>query len=188
MRRNGIAKLWLILVLPCMVVALCLIIEVSNLWIARAELETALEAAALAAVDDWGDTMDPDTQNARTIGVNFAAANTVRGAPLVIVDNYDNTAPIADNQNDSCTGDLVFGAITTSSDPHTFDAGGSPTCTAPAVPYAVRAQKRVAVPSICMSLFGVSPGMFTVQAETYAVYNCSDSSAKLIRVTTFTCP
>lgn len=36
--RKGIAAIWVILLVPSLVIALCLVVEISNLLIARAEL------------------------------------------------------------------------------------------------------------------------------------------------------
>ena len=127
--------MWLILILPCIVVMLCVLIEIANLWIARAELEDALEAAALAAVKEWGDNGGGDTFDERQIGVAYAAANTVRSMSVFVDDNYNPANP---NDNDDCvtllepppdTPILIFGAITDPDDtPHTFDATVIPSC------------------------------------------------------------
>jgi len=191
MRRNGIAKIWLILVLPCMVIALCLVVEISNLWIARAELETALEAAALSAVDRWGDDSEAivgvaNSQNARNDGVSFAAANTIRGTALALDDNYLNGAA---NQNDSANGELVFGAIISAQGAatHQFSSTTQPD-SVNGQPYAVLARKQIDVPSVCISIFGSTPGVFSVQAQTVAIYQRgnnppSSGRARLIRAT-----
>lgn len=131
LKRKGIAALWVIILVPCLLVALCLVIEISNLWIARAELETGLEAAALAAVKEWGDAGGAGgTLGPRNVGIDFADSNTVRGNALVINDNY-NAADV--NGNDDCDGDLVFGAITSSpadAPNHVFNAEIVPSCAA----------------------------------------------------------
>ncbi|HAY81392.1 MAG TPA: hypothetical protein DCY79_16425 [Planctomycetaceae bacterium] len=136
--RRGIAKLWMILLLPCILITLCLVIEIANLWLARAELENALESAALAAVKEWGDANGGDTAAARIVGVDFAAANTVRGQFVDLDGNYLVTS--SPNQNAQCItllqppptppnkGILIFGAITDTATPHTFDATQAPSC------------------------------------------------------------
>jgi len=127
--RPGIAKLWLILLLPCIVIALCLVIEIANLWIARAELEDAMEAAALAAVKEWGDTNAPiNTQPARAVGVEYARTNSVRGVSVTITENRDTNNI---NDNDECDGNLLFGAITSDeadAPNHVFNADVVPNC------------------------------------------------------------
>lgn len=54
--------------------------------------------------------------------------------------------------------------------------------------FAVRAKTRVTVPSICMNLFGVNPGGFEIQAETFAFYEPNTRRPKLIRIADFFCP
>jgi hypothetical protein len=105
-------------------------VEAGYLWLSRVELENALEAAALAAVKEWGDANGGSTLVPRQIGVEYAAANTINGVPVAIDMNYNpaNTP----NENDSCAGDLVFGAITNEDyqcgDPVVFNAGIQPSC------------------------------------------------------------
>lgn len=190
--RPGIAKLWLILLLPCIIIALCLVIEIANLWIARAELENAMEAAALAAVKDWGDANTPtNTQPARAVGVEYARTNSVRGEEVVITENRDAGDT---NENDLCEGNLLFGAIT--SEPsdapnHVFNADVEPNCNvAPPLrdPPAVRAFARMTVPSISASLFGANVGSFRIQAEATAFYDCDTNRPSLIRAETICAP
>ncbi|MCR9115418.1 MAG: pilus assembly protein TadG-related protein [bacterium] len=131
-RRRGISTLWLILLLPCLVISICLVIEISNLWIARAELETAAEAAALAAVKEWGDAGGGDTLVPRQFGEAFGEANEIRQTAVSFDNslNYDNSS--VPNQNDTCDGELVFGAITSTpadAPNHVFNANVAPSCT-----------------------------------------------------------
>ncbi len=121
--RRGIAAFWVILVAPCLVILLCMVIDIGRLWLARVELEEALEAAALASANDWGENGGGETFAARQRGQALAAANLIRGVPLVLENNYDNSGAGGPNQNDSCDGDLIFGAITTTSPPFEFNAG-----------------------------------------------------------------
>lgn len=124
--RKGVSTLWLLLLLPLIFILLCFVVEIGNLWLARAELENAMEAAALAAVKEWGDAGGGSTSLARDFGVDYAAANTVRDTPVTITKNYN--AGNAPNQNVNCTGNLVFGAITATSPNIVFDAGVAPGC------------------------------------------------------------
>jgi len=128
-QRRGVAALWLILVLPVLVLLLGLVIEIGNIWRARVELENALEAAALAAVKQWGDGGGGDTQLARNVAIAYAAANTVTGTPVVITDNYLDPPPAGfENQNAAGTGNLIFGASTADTIPWVFDADEQPAC------------------------------------------------------------
>ena len=125
--RRGIATLWLILVLPAMLILLCLVMEIGNLWLARMELEDALEAAALAGVKEWGDIKGGDTLTSRNVAREFAEANTVRGVPVALAAalNYTNTNV---NDNTSSSGELVFGSITQTSPTVIFNANTEPSC------------------------------------------------------------
>jgi len=120
--RRGVATIWLLLLLPLFIILLCLVVEIGNLWLARAELEDALEAAALAAVKEWAEAGGGSTLVSRNIGVAYAGANTVRGNSVVIQTNYD----VLDlpNENANCAGDLVFGYLTSES-PVVFDTSAS---------------------------------------------------------------
>jgi hypothetical protein len=125
--RRGVVALWLIVALPVLLMLVCLLIEIGNIWLARVELENALEAAALAAVKEWGDSGGGDTQTPREVGVTYAQANAVTGvAPAPFLSNRDpGNAP---NQNADCAGNLVFGAITHGAIPYEFNAGVTPSC------------------------------------------------------------
>ncbi len=134
--RRGLSTIWLLIALPTLLVLFCFVINIANLWLARVELENALEAAALAAVLEWGQAGGGPTADPRDAGVAYAAANRVRGMELVIATNLD-PAPGPGNPNENLTcdvqktppmGNLIFGAII-DDDPLTFDAGAIPSCT-----------------------------------------------------------
>jgi hypothetical protein len=127
------------LTLPIMLIMLGIVVNVANLWLARIELENSLEAAALAAVKQWGDAGGGATDGPRDAGVAYAAANDVRGIPLRISTNLDPT-PSGSNPNANlrCNpvrcdrqsgtppqGNFIFGAITDDdpNNPITFNAG-----------------------------------------------------------------
>src|SRR3982751_4625589 len=74
-RRSGIATVWIIVSVPAIITLLILLSDIGTLWLARYELETATEAAALAAVKEWKATND--TNLARTAAQQFALTNTV---------------------------------------------------------------------------------------------------------------
>jgi hypothetical protein len=138
-RRRGSATLWMIIWLPCILTLFCVLVGVANLWLARVELENALEASALAAVKQWGQAGGGSTDVPRQVGVAYAYSNIVRGNPVIIGKNYNtlNTP----NENDLCdptdhtvfppNGNLVFGAINDDDpDDVIFDAGEAPSCAA----------------------------------------------------------
>jgi hypothetical protein len=125
-RRRGVVTLWLILALPVLLLLLIFLVEIGNIWRARVELENALEAAALAAVKEWGDSSGTANLAARNVGVTYAAANTVTGSPVIITTNHNpGNAPTL---NDSPAGDLIFGAITTEAIPWVFCGNRQPSC------------------------------------------------------------
>jgi Flp pilus assembly protein TadG len=192
-RRRGSATLWLVIWLPSLLALFCTLVGVGNLWLARIELENGLEAAALAAVKQWGDAGGGDTLDARQTGVAYAHANSVRRQPIVIGVNYN--AGNAPNQNDQCvlaqsppTANLLFGAVD-ETDPNnvTFNAGLAPGCAANGR-FAVRAQAIMSVQSLGFGSFLGNVGSYCVQAKATAVYDCGSGQPRLVRIDTFTCP
>ncbi len=136
--RRGSATLWLIVTLPVLLVLFCFAINIAQQWLARVELENALEAAALAAVKEWGDANGGDTLIPREVGIEYANLNRMRGFRVQIADNYDpvnggvNQNKLCDVVRDPPDGNLIFGAIT-HDDPNfpiTFNAGVRPSCAA----------------------------------------------------------
>lgn len=132
--RSGSATLWMLIWLPCLLALFVALVGVANLWLARVELENALEAAALAAVKQWGQAGGGDTLVPRHVAVAFAHSNAVRSLPVVIGDNYQ--AGSGPNQNKDCVlgmtpprANLIFGAIDDSDPSHiVFNAGVLPSC------------------------------------------------------------
>lgn len=132
--RSGSATLWMLIWLPCLLALFVALVGVANLWLARVELENALEAAALAAVKRWGEAGGGDTLIPRQVGVAYAQANAVRSLPVVIGDNYQ--AGSGSNQNKDCVlgmtpprANLIFGAIDDTNPSHiVFNAGVAPSC------------------------------------------------------------
>jgi len=146
-KRRGSATLWLVIWLPCLLALFVTLVGVSNLWLARVELENAVEAAALAAVKQWGDAGGGDTLIPRQAGVEYAEASGVRGNPLVIGTNYNAAA--LPNQNADCdlamtppTANLIFGAINDDNpDNVIFNAGIAPSCALGTVLFDVSAER-----------------------------------------------
>lgn len=152
-----------------------LVSDLANIWVARMELEHALEAAALAAVRQWAN--GSSITDSRNAGVEFALANNVRGIPLVITPNGGGAPP---NENFSCSGNLVFGEIQV--DTAQFDAG-----TDPGVRFGVKAQATQQVLSLWKPIFGLQP--YYVSAQTYAYRNFDlGTPPQLVRITTEICP
>ncbi len=134
---------WFIVAMPVLLTLLCVMLEVANLYLARTELDDALEAAAQAAVKDWGDNGGGDTLQSRIVGNTYAKANTINGVPvdLTAIDpalNYDASEPC--NQNACSNGVLVFGAITADNPEFTFDCCANAGCSVGTVQLDVSAQ------------------------------------------------
>ena len=54
--RRGAVTLWTVLFMPVLLVLFFVVVEGVNLWLARVELENALESSALAAVKHWAES------------------------------------------------------------------------------------------------------------------------------------
>jgi hypothetical protein len=164
--RRGWTTLWLVIWLPVLMVLLCGLVAVANLWLARVELENALESAALAAAKEWGDADGDDPRGAREIGVQFAAANTVRGQRLDL----------------ETGGEFKFGEIDDSDPDHVvFIAGATGHSGAK---LAVRAQASVQVPVMGLPFLGAT-GPSCVQSKATAEYDCHSRRVRLVRVDEF---
>ena len=122
---RGAITLWLILLMPVLVILLLFVADIGQIWVARVELENAMEAASLAAVKEWGDSGGGSTWKPRQVGVMFAAANTVHDHPVEIQPNFSEHRI---NGNASCEGDLIFGAVTSRHRPWVFNANLTPGC------------------------------------------------------------
>ena len=130
--RRGAVLVWFIVAMPELLTLLCVMLEVANLYLARTELQDALEAGAQAAVKDWADNFNStagDTQHARIVGNAFATANTINGVPvnLTSIDpalNYSSGSLC--NQNASSRGVFVFGAVSSTNPEFGFDCCSVP--------------------------------------------------------------
>tara|TARA_R110002095_G_scaffold114019_1_gene99534 strand:- start:3158 stop:3760 length:603 start_codon:yes stop_codon:yes gene_type:complete len=187
--RRGIAVLWLVIWGSLFLTFFCVVLDISNLWQAQVELNKALDAAALAAVKEWGASGSTLTETPRNSGVTYAAANTVLGDPVVLDPNYDpvivSSPNLNPNQNASCDGNLVFGRIEIPTvmvaPPFTFEAGLSTNV----IP-AVRAQATVEVQGFCSALFGFS--LLKVSASSTAYYDPLTGEVALVTIETYNCP
>ena len=114
-RRHGISVLWLLLVLPLAAGMTLSVVEIGNLWIARAELENALEAATLAAAREWGEqgAEGDDVDLAAAVGIDFAGFNTVAGDPVTIVHlaHVENDGSLAYSPSEMQQTNLFFGGM-----------------------------------------------------------------------------
>lgn len=129
-RRRGAVAVWTLMFVALLVTILCVVLEIAHLYLARTELENALEAAVLAAADHWAKNPG-DTLASRTRGVQYAAANTVDNQPVVLGTNY-GTDDV--NQNAGPAGNLIFGAVSfapvrVADNAYAFDHATEPSCT-----------------------------------------------------------
>lgn len=104
LRRRGLATVWLILSLPVLLVALCLTVDLGKIWVERAALVSAVDAAALAAVRQWVKDLcklecEADIVYAIQEGIAYGLANQVDGKPLDLTDSS------------SCNAHFEFGCI-----------------------------------------------------------------------------
>lgn len=191
--RRGSATLWLIIWLPCLMALFCALFGVANLWLARIELENAVEASALAAVKSWGNAGGGSTLTPRNVGVAYAHANFVRSQSVPIDANYESSAN--PNQNATCNlsvspaaGNLIFGALdVTDPDNVIFDAGKAPDCNS-CRQFAVRAQAYVDLQPLGFQPFLGNLTSYRVQAKATAAYDCATQRVRLVRIDTFICP
>lgn len=90
-RRHGVATVWCILSLPVLLAGLCLTVDLGKIWVERAALANAVDAAAIAAVRQWVKDLcklecEADIVNAIQQGMVFAQANHVDGKSLNLAD------------------------------------------------------------------------------------------------------
>ena len=107
--RRGIATLWTILALSVLVLLTCYVVEAGRLYLARQQLVTAVESAALAGATKWCRDASNETLSSRNAAIDFAAANLVLGQSPLLADNF--SAAMSPNQNATCDGELVYGVF-----------------------------------------------------------------------------
>ena len=172
--------MWLILTVPAVLCLLGVVVESGNLWVARVELTNALEAAALAGADEWGDggANTPAARNAaRANAVAFAGTNTVNDQPVIVAPNGGG---IPANDNASVMGNVVIlGAY----DPVTREFSASLDPATPGRDRAVRAQATISVNSIIGEFCGVTLSAFNVSTHVSARY--ASNSPRIVTVDTF---
>lgn len=210
-QRSGVAVLWLIASAPAILLFLCVMVEVANIWNARVKLEVALESAALAGVKTWAELTEADTvpaphdspgefaktSAARDAAVAAAAANNVAGMSIVLDRNEaDDGLNDVGYDNANCTGDLILGGFPTTgaTDFNVTAAVGCGRSTVPDEDFAVLAQQTLSVNAICNNLFGIPVGPFTVSGRAVATARCAGANSTvvnnplLVHVTGVTCP
>jgi Flp pilus assembly protein TadG len=113
-RRAGSILPYVLAALTVLLLLFVSLVDITGLWTVRGQMQTAVEAAALAAGALLDDTPRDDPadvillmQQGRDEAVRFAQLNLVHGQPLVLDPNPDNDPD----------GDIVFGV---------YDANATP--------------------------------------------------------------
>lgn len=120
--RQGVATVWTILTVPVVLVGLAGVIELGHLWVVRNELQTSLEAAALAGVKTWADLSEADnhaapgafakTSAARTAAQAAFEVNPIFGQTFVLNRNESNDGNnLIGYDNQTCAGEIVLGGF-----------------------------------------------------------------------------
>lgn len=128
--RRGIAILWLILWGGMFLTFFCVVLEISTLWQAHVEFKNSMDAAALAAVKDWGVSGVGPTNIPRNVGVAYTQANPILGTTFTPQTNLGTVTPANPNANDTNNGNFVFGAINGVTAPITFNGNAEVSCAA----------------------------------------------------------
>lgn len=184
--RRGIAILWLIIWGSMFMTFFGVVLEIATLWQAQVELNNALDAGALAAVKEWEAKRslvipDNSTLVPRQVGLAYLEANLtaspVQESSAALVTNYN--AANSPNENSSCAGTFVFGNLTSTSPPDSFNAGATGGL------LAVRTQASAPVKGFWTDLFGVT--LFNVSGSSIAYFDTGDNRPRLVHVTSYTC-
>lgn len=128
--RRGIAILWLIIWGSMFLTFFCGVLEIATMWQAHVEVKNSFDSAALAAAQEWGDQGVSQTNIPRNVGVAYTVANPILGVAYTPTTNLGTVTPANPNANATDTGNFVFGAIDTTTDPITFNGNAEASCAA----------------------------------------------------------
>ena len=181
-RRRGAVVIWLLVAMPVLLTMFFAVTTIGSLWLARTELTTLADAAALAGAKTWGDASNSAaTRTAAHLAAEAVAeTNTVLGTVLDVDANDD---PVAVNNNAACPGTITLGRRNGT----VFEAGSVPPA---ANERACRVQLTTTVSAPWFGGFGVI-GPYTIQASSVAVYSSAIEGAGtpvLINISSATCP
>ncbi|MDA0835721.1 MAG: hypothetical protein O3A29_20805 [Planctomycetota bacterium] len=166
-RRRGIATVWTIIGFPAIIVGFIVVAEYGNITLAKIELENAIEAGAIAGINQWSQGNTPANRTAaRNAAVTFTAGNVVRRQPVVVVSNETATTPTNPNGNAACDGNIVLLGTIPIATPDEFNANIAPNATSN---LAVTVAATVDVPSLFNSPSLFSPAPYRVSARATAV-------------------
>lgn len=168
--------MWTVLCIPLILTILFVVAEVSQLWQARVQLENAMEAAALAAVQEWGDTGGgiKNIAAAQTAGRAYGKANLVHGVQVDL-----------DDQSVVPTVAWSFGSAMPRGSG--FDFTSAPEANSK---FAVVLQATVKVARLCRSILGPAAKDSTVTVKIAAFYDpaATQPQPRLIRLNGSSCP
>lgn len=122
--RRGIATIWVLASMPVVLTLLVMLIDSGNLWVARAELKNALDAAALSGAKTWGE--GGGTLQTRFDAQDAFNTNTILGTQYSL--STSEGACSNGNPSPSATADVLLGTITDGVGGYTFDCSGTPGC------------------------------------------------------------
>lgn len=168
--RSGAAALWTLIVVPALVGGLLFVADAGRIWLARIELQSALEGAALAGVQTYRAT--GDASQARTVTQQYAAGNMAGGVPVAIALNGGNLA----------TGDILTGSVTGADAALQFNLSDNPNCGA--TDFGVGAQSAHLFPSLFSSFLGQTFGSYTVRGRAFARDSCASNLRQVVRIAT----
>lgn len=122
--RRGIATIWVLASMPVMLTLLVMLVDAGNLWVARAELKNALDAAALSGVKTWG--QGSSTLQARLDAHDAFNTNTILGTQYSLLTAEGGCTN--GNPSPSATAEILLGTISDGVSGFTFDCQGTPAC------------------------------------------------------------
>lgn len=133
--RRGISTIWAIIAIPAVLTLVGVVMETAHLWMARLELQAALESGALAGVKRWADVSTQNghatpgaiatTDSARVAAQAAAGANTVSGQSVLLnLNELNDSNDQTGFDNASCTGDVLLGGMSST----TFSATAGVGC------------------------------------------------------------
>jgi uncharacterized membrane protein len=167
-RRSGAAALWTLIVVPALVGGLLFVADAGRIWLARIELQSALEGAALAGVQTYRAT--GNASQARTVTQQYAAGNLAGGVPVTLALNGGNVA----------TGNILSGSITGADANLQFNLSGNPNCGA--TDFGIGAQAAHPFPSLFASFLGQTFGPYTVRGRAFARDSCATNLRQAVRI------
>jgi Flp pilus assembly protein TadG len=178
--RRGIGAIWILAAGPVALVMFGIVADVSKIWLARVEVHSGLESAALAGAKTWGDGSDNGAirSAARVSAQSFGQANTVNGTALTLATNDNGTG--LDNQNNNnanCPiGEIVLGRLV-----------GTVLDTTSTNPIAANERACLVRKSYSVTSFGsFLSGPYTVNVEVVARYD--GGAVRLTETTSIICP